>query len=110
GARCAERSGQAQAIRSAATLWRVRGRGSGRKRRCAGAGGVDFDLSDLGSFGGLGDLFSTIFGRRGTSGAERLDDEDEIETTVSIPFRVAALGGKVPVTLPMAEVCPTCNG
>src|SRR5207245_1910334 len=27
--------------------------------------GVDFDLSDLGSFGGLGDLFSSIFGRRG---------------------------------------------
>src|SRR5207247_5021078 len=53
---------------------------------------------------------STIVGRRGPSGAERLDDEEEIETTVSIPFRVAALGGKVPVTLPMAEVCPTCNG
>src|SRR2546425_11483662 len=26
---------------------------------------IDFDLSDLGSFGGLGDLFSSIFGRRG---------------------------------------------
>jgi molecular chaperone DnaJ len=29
---------------------------------------------------------------------------------VAIPFRVAALGGKVPVTLPMSEVCPTCGG
>ncbi len=86
------------------------GAGRGGSAGAPGAGGVDFDLSDLGSFGGLGDLFSTIFGRRGTSGAERLDDEEEIETTVSIPFRVAALGGKVPVTLPMAEVCPTCNG
>ena len=86
------------------------GAGRGGSAGVPGAGGVDFDLSDLGSFGGLGDLFSTIFGRRGTSGAERLDDEEEIETTVSIPFRVAALGGKVPVTLPMAEVCPTCNG
>src|SRR5437879_12025185 len=27
-----------------------------------------------------------------------------------MPFRVAALGGKVPVTLPMAAVCPTCGG
>jgi len=36
--------------------------------------------------------------------------EDEVEATVSIPFRVAALGGKVPVTLPMAAVCPTCGG
>src|SRR2546429_8886283 len=26
---------------------------------------ADFDLSDLSSFGGLGDLFSSIFGRRG---------------------------------------------
>src|SRR5213083_1567794 len=86
------------------------GAGRGGSAGAPGAGGVDFDLSDLGSFGGLGDLFSTIFGRRGTSGAERLDDEEEIETTVSIPFRVAALGGKVPVTLPMAEVCPTCGG
>src|SRR6266566_199878 len=81
----------------------------------AGAGGargpgVDFDLSDLGSFGGLGDLFSSIFGRRSAEGGGRADDEDEIETTVTIPFRVAALGGKVPVTLPMAEVCPTCSG
>src|SRR2546427_462620 len=36
--------------------------------------------------------------------------EDEVEATVSMPFRVAALGGKVPVTLPMAAVCPTCGG
>jgi len=58
----------------------------------------------------LGDLFSSIFGRRSAEGGGRADDEDEIETTVTIPFRVAALGGKVPVTLPMAEVCPTCSG
>src|SRR5436309_6063785 len=69
---------------------------------------ADFDLSDLGSFGGLGDLFSSIFGRRGTGA--RPDDEDEIETAISVPFRVAALGGKVPVTLTLPEVCPTCGG
>src|SRR6267378_1643056 len=83
----------------------------------AGAGGgggtaqgpdVDFDLSDLGSFGGLGDLFSSIFGRRGAEA--RLEDEEEVETAISIPFRVAALGGKVPVTLTLPEVCPTCGG
>src|SRR6266699_220344 len=82
--------------------------------RGTGAGaqgpGVDFDLSDLGSFGGLGDLFSSIFGRRSAEGGGRADDEDEIETTGAIPFRVAALGGNVPGTLPMAEVCPTCSG
>src|SRR5437867_1525549 len=90
--------------------------GAGPGRRPGGGGGgptsgdfgIDFDLSDLGSFGGLGDLFSSIFGRRG---AGRSDDAEEvIETSVSIPFRVAALGGKVPVTLPMSAVCPTCSG
>src|SRR5438034_614238 len=91
------------------------GRGGFGGGGSGGAGGgtaqgpdVDFDLSDLGSFGGLGDLFSSIFGRRGTGA--RLDDEEEIETAISIPFRVAALGGKVPVTLTLPEVCPTCSG
>jgi len=70
-------------------------------------GGVEFDISDLRDFGGLGDLFSSIFGRRGGG---RDDEEEIVETTVSVPFRVAALGGKVPVSMPMSEVCPTCSG
>src|SRR5205814_7433716 len=86
------------------------GQGYGRGGGTTPGPDADFDVSDLGSFGGLGDLFSSIFGRRGAEGGGRADDEDEIETTVAIPFRVAALGGKVPVTLPMAEVCPTCSG
>ncbi len=96
--------------------------GAGRPFGGGGGGsstaeGLDFDLSDLGSFGGLGDLFPSIFGRRGggvggagTEGGTRFEDEEEIETGVSIPFRVAALGGKVPVVLTLPEVCPTCGG
>src|SRR5438309_9867446 len=41
-----------------------------------GTAGVDVDLSDLSSVGGLGDLFSSIFGRRGSG---RVEVEDEIE-------------------------------
>jgi len=67
-------------------------------------GGEEFDMSDLGGFGGLGDLFSSIFGRR----KEEVDDT--VETVLSIPFRTAALGGKLPINLPMTEVCPTCGG
>src|SRR5258708_15594205 len=77
---------------------------------CAGSSdhcSTDFEFSDLGSFGGLGDLFSSIFGRKG---AEREDQDDTVETTLAVPFRVAALGGQLPVTLAMAEVCPTCSG
>src|SRR5438128_2786647 len=78
------------------------GAGTGGGRGTAGGGpGADFDLSDLGSFGGLGDLFSSIFGRRG--GGPPAEGEDEIETAVSIPFRVAALGGRVPITLTLPE-------
>src|SRR3954468_15629477 len=52
----------------------------------------DFDMSDL---GGLGDIFSSIFGRRGAGGGRDAEVE-ETETEVTIPFRVAALGGSVP--------------
>src|SRR6266550_1359670 len=65
------------------------GQGYGRGGGTTPGPDAEFDLSDLGSFGGLGDLFSSIFGRRGAG--VPLDDEEEIETTISIPFRVAAL-------------------
>src|ERR1041385_3552415 len=84
------------------------GSGAGTRGSTAGGPGPEFDLSDLGSFGGLGDLFSSIFGRRG--GGPPRGGEGAIETAVSIPFRVAALGGRVPVTLTLPEVCPTCSG
>lgn len=86
------------------------GYGRGGVRTPGGPGapgdlGGDFDLSDMGSFGGIGDLFSSIFGKRGRS-----EEPDEVETVLTIPFRVAALGGRVPITLPLTEVCPTCGG
>jgi molecular chaperone DnaJ len=87
------------------------GGGGGGARGRGGSGhpgqdlGPDFDMSDLGSFGGLGDLFSSIFGKRG-----REEVDETVETVVSIPFRTAALGGKIPIVLPMTEVCPTCGG
>ncbi len=82
------------------------GAGSARRGRGAPQDGGDFDISDL---GGLGDIFSSIFGRRGAGGGREPEPEDT-ETEVTIPFRVAALGGTVPITLAMPEVCPTCGG
>jgi molecular chaperone DnaJ len=84
------------------------GAGSGRPRP-RGPGGADpeVDISDMSSFGGLGDLFSSIFGK---GGAAQEEVDDTVETVVSIPFRTAALGGKVPIVLQMPEVCPTCSG
>jgi molecular chaperone DnaJ len=56
-------------------------------------------------FGGLGDIFSSIFGK-----GKRTEEVEPIEKTVEIPFRVAALGGKVPITVSVEEACPTCAG
>jgi molecular chaperone DnaJ len=75
--------------------------------RAAGApGDVGAEGFDFGDFGGLGDIFSSIFGR----GRREEPRSDVLEAVVEVPFRVAMLGGKVPVTLPVTEPCPTCAG
>jgi molecular chaperone DnaJ len=58
--------------------------------------------------GGLGDIFSSMFGR-GRPRAEA-SEGDTLEAVVEVPFRVAMLGGEIPVTLPMTETCATCKG
>lgn len=66
------------------------------------------DFSDFGSLG-LGDIFSSIFGRGRKEDADAAR-ADHVETTVRIPFRTAANGGKVPITLALHDACPTCGG
>lgn len=95
------------------------GFGGGRARGGAGApgrgpaaeqGGFHWQDFDIGGLGGLGDLFGSIFGGgRGTRGRERAPGQT-VETTLEVPFRVAALGGKVPIELEVTEECGTCRG
>ncbi len=62
--------------------------------------------------GGIGDLFSSMFGG-GARGARGRADPSAARTSSrssNIPFRVAALGGKVPIELEVNEECPTCHG
>lgn len=80
-------------------------RRSGAGAGAAGGAAPDFDFNDISGFG-LGDIFSSIFGR----GRQEQARGETLEAVVEIPFRVAALGGKVPVTLPVTESCPTCHG
>jgi molecular chaperone DnaJ len=88
------------------------GRGTGFGAGQPG-GGYRYEEFDIGGLGGLGDIFSSMFGggARGAGkqqrGAERGQD---IEATLDIPFRTAALGGKVPVDLEVNEECQTCHG
>jgi molecular chaperone DnaJ len=99
------------------------GSGGGRAQRPgpgargSGAGGgptVDFDGFDVGGLGGLGDLFSSMFGsgtRSGPTGRARAPEQGQsVETTLEVPFRIAALGGPISVELEVTEQCATCSG
>jgi molecular chaperone DnaJ len=80
------------------------------------AGGMNYeDLGDVG-FGGLGDIFSSMFGGAARGGAQQNSRSrapargQDVEASLDIPFRTAALGGKVPVELDLNEECATCHG
>ena len=87
-------------------------RGGARPGAGGGGGGAgprveDFDVGGL---GGLGDLFSSMFGggrQQRPSGPEK---GQSVETTLEIPFSIATLGGKVPIELELNEECGTCGG
>jgi molecular chaperone DnaJ len=81
--------------------------GGARPGGAPGAGaGFDFDVGGL---GGLGDLFSTMFGAGGRR-ARGPETGQSVERTVEVPFRTAATGGKVPVELEVQEECASCRG
>lgn len=77
-----------------------------------GAQTINFQDFDIGGLGGLGDLFSSMFGGgpKSTGRAHGPEKGQSIETTLDIPFRTAARGGKVPVELEVTEECGTCHG
>ena len=79
-----------------------------------GAGGsFRFEDFDVGGIGGLGDLFGSMFGGgagRANSRSRGPERGQTIEANLEIPFRVAALGGKVPIEIEVSEECPTCHG
>ncbi|MGH7718616.1 MAG: molecular chaperone DnaJ [Gemmatimonadaceae bacterium] len=87
--------------------------GPGAPPGAGGAGGsFRFEEFDIGGLGGLGDLFSSMFGGRTRPGTRGRSAErgQSVETTLEVPFRVAALGGRVPIELEVNEECPTCHG
>jgi molecular chaperone DnaJ len=79
-----------------------------------GPGGASFRFEDfdVGGLGGLGDLFSSMFGNGARAGGRPAGPErgQSVETSVEVPFRTAALGGKIPIELEVTEQCPTCHG
>ena len=78
------------------------------------SGNIRFEDFDIGGLGGLGDIFASMFGGgRGPAAGGRArapERGQSVEATVEVPFRTAALGGKVPIELEVNEECPTCHG
>lgn len=79
-------------------------------------GGGAFSFEDLKDFGGLGDLFSSIFDRGqqprgGPTGRTRERKKGrDVEYVVDIPFETAVKGGKISISVPITEECATCGG
>ena len=83
-----------------------------RDAGAAGAGAGGFSFEDLGDFGGLGDLFSSIFdrGRRAGASGQPFGPQrgPDVEHVVEISFETAVVGGKITIDLPITEECATC--
>jgi molecular chaperone DnaJ len=91
--------------------------------RRLGAGGVGggVDLEDLFGQaggqgrpgGGMGDIFSSLFGGRGGAHREakaRPQRGEDIDLRVEVPFETAVFGGKHTVQIPREEACEVCGG
>ena len=78
-----------------------------------GAGTEGFSFEDIGDLGGLSDIFESIFsrGRKRGAGAQQAKARgNDVEYLVEIPFKTAARGGKITITVPITDECATCNG
>jgi molecular chaperone DnaJ len=77
----------------------------------AGAPGRESAEGFGGMAGGLGDLFSRIFGGGG-QGAERAARRrgHDITSSITVPFGTAVHGGTVNIRIPREKPCPECNG
>ena len=94
--------------------------GFGRGREAPRGGGSEtqpgggFSFEDLQGFGGLGDIFSSIFDR-GSTGPDSPKPKgprkgQNVEYVVEISFKTAVHGGKISIEVPITEECATCGG
>jgi molecular chaperone DnaJ len=94
-----------------------------RKAYDRGSGPFSFSMPggfDTGSFGGVGDILSNLFGgtagagtagRGGVRGGRAAPARGrDLETEVSLSFDQAVDGAQVPLAVPTSHPCPTCHG
>jgi molecular chaperone DnaJ len=77
----------------------------GGARTAGGQQTINFQDFDIGGLGGLGDLFSSMFGGESRENARQQSPEkgQTVEVSLDIPFRTAAHGGKVLIELEVSE-------
>jgi molecular chaperone DnaJ len=69
--------------------------------------GISFE--DLG--GGLGEIFSRMFGGEAHGGARATTQRgSDVVSSITIPFETAVHGGRVEVAIPREKACPACGG
>jgi|SRR5215211_857868 len=85
------------------------------KRKQYDAGGMFAGFGGRGGAPGggftsdIGDIFSSLFGRRGGPGQDSIRGRD-LETEVHLSFDQAMSGTEVAVTVPKQAICATCGG
>ncbi|MEK9502255.1 molecular chaperone DnaJ [Gaopeijia maritima] len=89
--------------------------GSSRRPGSPGSasGGISFD--DIQGFGGIGDIFSSIFdlggrGKTQTSSSGGPRKGQNVDYVVEVGFETAVKGGKISIDVPITEECATCSG
>ena len=92
-----------------------RGRDASKGAGATGAPqGSVFSFEDLQGFGGLGDIFTSIFDR-GSKGSNEPRPKGprkghSVDYVVEISFKTAVHGGKISIDVPITEACATCGG
>jgi molecular chaperone DnaJ len=96
--------------------------GDPEKRKQYDRGGLGAFFNPAGGSGGfdagdIGDILSNLFGRAGAGGRAgggprppRPERGGDLEAAVSISFEQAVAGAQIPLTVPTAAVCGTCDG
>ncbi len=84
------------------------GKGGQGRGFTGGARGFDFDASNL--FGDLGSLFSQFFDGGGQNRRKGPHHGSDINVSLTVPFELAASGGKTSFSVEKERECPVCQG
>lgn len=80
------------------------------QRPGAGPGGFDFSQSNLGGSGGIEDLFSGLFSRRGQEPQTGPSKGEDLHYAIDLDFKDAVRGLSTEISLQRRAPCPSCLG